>query len=205
MDIRDLTHPVHNTQLPEAAPKAPADLPYDELLRIVQILAPHTETADLSLSAQSGGPAQRRQLTPEVLAYLHSDQYLARVDGLVAAEQLTLRRGVPPAALERFRPPAPQPALPPTPAVPPSAWKYSVLVLSTGAAAALAGVGLGAAAPGLAVLDELLAAAGQVLMGIAALLVVLCAALAVMPSRRRGEGTVVNIRKAIFKRNRFNG
>ncbi|MFI7087702.1 hypothetical protein ACIBUR_29410 [Streptomyces anulatus] len=205
MDIRDFTHPVHNTQLPESAPSAPADLPYDELLRIVQILAPDSVAAELPVTARQGAPTQRRQLTPEVLAYLGSDQYLARVDDLVAAEELALLQAVPPAAVQRFRPPAPQPALPPAPAVPPSAWKYSILVLSTGTAAALAGVGLGAAAPGLAVLDELLAAAGQVLMGVAALVVVLCAALAVMPSRRSGEGTVVNIRKAIFKRNRFTG
>ncbi|TXS35418.1 hypothetical protein EAO77_36780, partial [Streptomyces sp. t39] len=104
--------------------------------------------------------------------------------------------------------PAPVPALPPAMvapqrAVPAFVWKYSALALSTGGSIALAGVGIGAAAPTLAQLPAILTATGQVVMSVAGLFVLVFLALAARGASR--GGTTVNIRKAVFRRNKFHG
>ncbi|GAB7036020.1 hypothetical protein AB0G35_24085 [Streptomyces sp. NPDC021749] len=86
-------------------------------------------------------------------------------------------------------------------------WKYSAIALSTGGGIALAGVGVGAAAPTLAQLHAILTATGQAVMSVAGLFVLIFLALAVRGASRGngGGGTTVNIRKAVFRRSKFHG
>ncbi|MFJ1832155.1 hypothetical protein ACIOG9_47795, partial [Streptomyces sp. NPDC088178] len=102
--------------------------------------------------------------------------------------------------------PAPQQS-PARTGVPGWVWQYSALALSSGGFIALAGYGIGAAAPGLAAIDDILAALGQAVMSIAVLAVL--AALLLSGRRTRHAtgptGTTVNIRKAVIKRSHFHG
>ncbi|MFF0338081.1 hypothetical protein ACFYUM_36505 [Streptomyces fimicarius] len=149
-------------------------------------------------------PAEARDL-------LSDELYMARVWSLIRREEearSTLTHPVPqtpppvqmPAAFTT--PPAPAPAR-----VPGWVWQYSVLALSTGGLIAFTGYGIGAAAPGLAQLDDIFAAAGQALMSVAALAVLIALVFATRPTRHHGTtaGTTVNIRKAVIKRNRIHG
>lgn len=153
-------------------------------------------------------PAEARELLADEL-------YMARVWALIRREEET-RTGRPtrapapadvpaPATFTDSTAPAPQPA-PPT-GVPGWVWQYSALALSTGGGIALAGYGLGAAAPGLAALDDILSALGQAVMSIA-VLAVLAALLLAGRRTRHGTGptgTTVNIRKAVIRRSHFHG
>lgn len=151
-------------------------------------------------------PADARDL-------LSDDLYMARVWSLIRREEETRATLQPTAPQHLAQPPAPMPAVftqPPAPAparVPGWVWQYSALTLSTGGLIALTGIGIGAAAPGLAQLDDILAAAGQALMSFAALAFLVALVLAAKPTGRRasGSGTTVNIRKAVIKRNRIYG
>ncbi|MCZ4101016.1 hypothetical protein, partial [Streptomyces sp. H39-C1] len=149
------------------------------------------------------------------------EAYMARVYDLVRREEaLNYLRAqyqqgalAPAPTYAQVMAPAPAPALPPAvPAapqhtVPAFVWKYSALALSTGGGIALAGVGIGAAAPTLAQLPAILTATGQAVMSLAGLFVLVCLALAVRGASRGsgGSGTTVNIRKAVFRRNKFHG
>ncbi|MGF1344538.1 hypothetical protein ACQSMD_31250 [Streptomyces flavovirens] len=143
-------------------------------------------------------PADARDL-------LSDELYMARVWSLIRREEETRATLQPPAP----QAPAPMPAAftqPPAPTrVPGWVWQYSALTLSTGGLIALTGIGIGAAAPGLAQLDDILAAAGQAFMSFAALAFLIALVLAARPTGRRGNGTTVNIRKAVIKRNRIYG
>lgn len=208
MDTRDHPSPalVRQAQPAETAPDALSNLPYDELLRIAQIFAP-----DQVLTKGHGGgeqnlPAPQQPLTHEV-QHLANEQYMARVHALHEQEERILRmRAVldPAPQYPQLAPPA---ALaPPKPVIPASVWKYSAITLSTGGGIALTGYGIGAAAPGLALLDDVLEAAGQFVMGATALVIVVCLALFARPAQKTGgSGTVINIGKAIFKKGRFHG
>ncbi|WP_405403096.1 hypothetical protein [Streptomyces sp. NBC_01104] len=66
-----------------------------------------------------------------------------------------------------------------------------------------AGYGIGPAAPGLAAIDDILAALGQAVMSIA--VVAVLAALRLASRSGKASGTTVNIKKAVFKRSRFHG
>ncbi|MEV7617038.1 hypothetical protein [Streptomyces sp. NPDC089799] len=148
------------------------------------------------------------------------EAYMARVYDLVRREealrylsaQYQRAALTPVPAHPQIMAPAPVPALPPAMvapqrAVPAFVWKYSALALSTGGSIALAGVGIGAAAPTLAQLPAILTATGQVVMSVAGLFVLVFLALAVRGASRGGSegGTTVNIRKAVFRRNKFHG
>ncbi|OEJ21148.1 hypothetical protein AR457_41310 [Streptomyces agglomeratus] len=130
---------------------------------------------------------------------------MARVWALIRKEEAARTGGRPTA----FTQAAPVDSLPgtPGPGVPAWVWKYSVLALSSGGFVALAGFGVGAAAPGLAHIDDILSALGQAVMTIAILAVLVSVLLAPGTRKRRGGngGTTVTIKKAVFKRNRFNG
>ncbi|MFJ8676731.1 hypothetical protein [Streptomyces sp. NPDC093589] len=204
MDPRDLSVPA-----PYPAPPAPPaeastsveGLPYDELQRIAALFTGEHHHADHRL------PALYQQMTPEARQLL-DERYMARVYDLVEREERILR-------MQGVLAPAPRypellapvrPELKPAPAVPAFVWKYSALALSTGGAIALAGVGVGAAAPTLAVLDDVLSAAGQIVMGLTVIVVALCLALGGRPSQNgSGGSTVINISKAVIKRSRFRG
>ncbi|MFJ7082797.1 hypothetical protein ACIQU8_06110 [Streptomyces griseus] len=150
-------------------------------------------------------PAEAREL-------LSDELYMARVWSLIRREEET-RTGQTTPARDQVTPPVPaaltNPAHQQAPAatgVPGWVWQYSALALSTGGFAALAGYGIGAAAPGLAHIDDILAALGQAVMSIAVLAVL---AALFLTSRRdrttRRTGTTVNIRKAVIKRSHFHG
>ncbi|MCX5340512.1 hypothetical protein [Streptomyces atratus] len=154
-------------------------------------------------------PAEAREL-------LSDELYMARVWSLIRREEEETRTGqmaltgtLAPAAASvsstftGHTAPAPQP--PARAGVPGWVWQYSALALSSGGFIALAGYGIGAAAPGLAAIDDILAALGQAVMSIAVLAVL--AALLLTGRRTRHTtgptGTTVNIRKAVIKRNHF--
>ncbi|MFI8200887.1 hypothetical protein ACIF6K_30940 [Streptomyces sp. NPDC085942] len=152
----------------------------------------------------------RLPLDPADARDLLSDElYMARVWSLIRREEETRATLQPPAPPAPAQSSAPMPATftqPPTPTrVPGWVWQYSALTLSTGGLIALTGIGIDAAAPGLAQLDDILAAAGQALMSFAALAFLAALVLAARPTSRRGSGTTVNIRKAVIKRNRIYG
>ncbi|MEV6747409.1 hypothetical protein AB0N21_23885 [Streptomyces sp. NPDC051080] len=149
-------------------------------------------------------PAEAREL-------LSDELYMARVWSLIRREEEThaARTGNPapvPAAFAGRTAPAPQ-QTPAATGVPGWVWQYSALALSSGGFIALAGYGIGAAAPGLAAIDDILAALGQAVMSVAVLAVL--AALFLTGRRTRHAtgptGTTVNIRKAVFKRSHFHG
>ncbi|MET8498750.1 hypothetical protein [Streptomyces microflavus] len=149
-------------------------------------------------------PAEAREL-------LSDELYMARVWSLIRREEET-HTGQTTPAHDQATPSVPaaftNPARQQAPAhtgVPGWVWQYSALALSTGGFVALAGYGIGAAAPGLAHIDDILAALGQAVMSIAVLAVL--AALFVTSRRTRTgrTGTTVNIRKAVIKRSHFHG
>lgn len=149
-------------------------------------------------------PAEAREL-------LSDELYMARVWSLIRREEEThaARTGNPaavPAAFTGRTAPAPQ-QTPAATGVSGWVWRYSALALSSGGFIALAGYGIGAAAPGLDAIDDILAALGQAVMSIAVLAVL---AALFLPGRRARRntgptGTTVNIRKAVFKRSHFHG
>ncbi|MBK3597152.1 hypothetical protein, partial [Streptomyces sp. MBT51] len=146
-------------------------------------------------------PAEAREL-------LSDELYMARVWSLIRREEET-RTGhaiqpadTPATVPAAFTRPTPAPA---APGVPGWVWQYSALALSSGGFAALAGYGIGAAAPGLAVIDDILAALGQAVMSIAVLAVLTALLMAGNRTRNTTPGTTVNIRKAVFKRGNFHG
>ncbi|MET9810822.1 hypothetical protein [Streptomyces halstedii] len=213
MEPRDLTL----TEYQQAPPAPPATgmptvgLPYEGLEKIWELFPEARPGA-------GGLPAP----APHAAAGLPNDEaYMARVYDLVRREEALnyLRAQYQQAALapvpvySQIVAPAPAPALPPAaPAVPQRAvpafvWKYSAIALSTGGGIALAGIGVGAAAPTLAQLPAILTATGQAVMSVAALFVLVFLALAVRGASRGsgGGGTTVNIRKAVFRRNKFHG
>ncbi|MFH0246153.1 hypothetical protein ACGRHY_27895 [Streptomyces sp. HK10] len=202
METRDLTVPDPQTTFGArlAESSSASGLPYTELQRIAQLFAEEHLRTGQTL------PAPHPLVAPETARALPDEQYLDRVRDLIAQEARLLRMRAAPAqeaqcpALTHSAPPRPERATAPA-----FVWKYSAITLSTGGGIALAGYGVGAAAPGLSVLDDVLAAAGQVVMGVTALVVVLCLALCAKPSQKAASGTVVSIGKAVFKRNRFNG
>ncbi|WP_331720194.1 hypothetical protein OG596_38970 (plasmid) [Streptomyces sp. NBC_01102] len=211
MEPRDLTL----TDYQQAPPTPPATgmptvgLPYEGLEKIWELFP----------EARPGGlPAP----APHAAAGLPTDEaYMARVYDLVRREEALnyIRAQYQQAALapvpvySQIVAPAPAPALPPAVpaapqrAVPAFVWKYSAIALSTGGGIALAGVGVGAAAPTLAQLPAILTATGQAVMSVAGLFVLVFLALAVRGASRgsAGGGTTVNIRKAVFRRNKFHG
>ncbi|MEU1122009.1 hypothetical protein ABZ371_00075 [Streptomyces sp. NPDC005899] len=155
----------------------------------------------------------RLPLDPADARDLLSDElYMARVWSLIRREEET-RTGHPvpptdapaPVPAAFVRPPSPPAAPVPMPGVPGWVWQYSALALSSGGFIALAGYGIGAAAPGLAVIDDILAALGQAVMSIAVLAVLAAVLLAGRRTRNTIPGTTVNIRKAVFKRGNFHG
>ncbi|MFC9623413.1 hypothetical protein ACFTXM_26605 [Streptomyces sp. NPDC056930] len=150
-------------------------------------------------------PAEAREL-------LSDELYMARVWSLIRREEET-RTGhtappaVPaPATFTGHTAPAPQ-QTPARTGVPGWVWQYSALALSSGGFIALAGYGIGAAAPGLAAIDDILAALGQAVMSIAVLAVLASLLLAGRRTHRGAgpTGTTVNIRKAVIKRSHFHG
>ncbi|MEV5198070.1 hypothetical protein [Streptomyces sp. NPDC053720] len=151
-------------------------------------------------------PAEAREL-------LSDELYMARVWSLIRREEETLTGTAPtgtpasaPAAFTGRTAPAPQTPRAAT-GVPGWVWQYSALALSSGGFIALAGYGIGAAAPGLDAIDDILAALGQAVMSIA-VLAALAALLLAGRHTRRGAGsagTTVNIRKAVIKRSHFHG
>lgn len=146
----------------------------------------------------------------EVRELLSDELYMARVWSLIRREEETHTHLPAPATTRPAVPAAlTGPARRQVPAgtgVPGWVWQYSALALSTGGFAALAGYGIGAAAPGLAHIDDILAALGQAVMSIAVLAVLSALLLTGRRARPTGRtGTTVNIRKAVFKRSHFHG
>ncbi|MFE2115566.1 hypothetical protein ACFXAY_19405 [Streptomyces microflavus] len=149
-------------------------------------------------------PAEAREL-------LSDELYMARVWSLIRREEETHTGQTTPAHDQvasavpaAFAGPA-RPQAPAATGVPGWAWQYSALALSTGGFAALAGYGIGAAAPGLAHIDDILAALGQAVMSIAVLAVLAALFLTSRRTRTGRTGTTVNIRKAVIKRSHFHG
>ncbi|MFD8732518.1 hypothetical protein [Streptomyces sp. NPDC059611] len=150
-------------------------------------------------------PAEAREL-------LSDELYMARVWSLIRREEET-RTGQTTPTHHQATPPVPatltSPAHQQAPAatgVPGWVWQYSALALSTGGFVALAGYGIGAAAPGLAHIDDILAALGQAVMTIAVLAVLAALFLTSRRAYTTGRtGTTVNIRKAVIKRSHFHG
>ncbi|WP_371801106.1 hypothetical protein OHA38_30110 [Streptomyces sp. NBC_01732] len=152
-------------------------------------------------------PAEAREL-------LSDELYMARVWSLIRREEETRTAQTPttstpasvPAAFTGRTAPALQQS-PTASGVPGWVWKYSALALSSGGFIALAGYGIGAAAPGLAAIDDILAALGQAVMSIAGLAVLAALLLAGRRTRRDTgpAGTTVHIRKAVIKRSHFHG
>ncbi|MEV0885513.1 hypothetical protein AB0J03_16950 [Streptomyces microflavus] len=148
-------------------------------------------------------PAEAREL-------LSDELYMARVWSLIRREEET-RTGQTPLAHGQATRPVPaaltNPARPQAAAtgVPGWVWQYSALALSSGGFVAFAGYGIGAAAPGLAHIDDILAALGQAVMSIAVLAVLAALFLTGRRTRTGRTGTTVNIRKAVIKRSHFHG
>ncbi|WP_051843398.1 hypothetical protein [Streptomyces sp. NRRL S-623] len=150
-------------------------------------------------------PAEAREL-------LSDELYMARVWSLIRREEETHTGQTPPAhdpvasavPAALTNPARQQPSA--ATGVPGWVWQYSALALSSGGFVALAGYGIGAAAPGLALLDDILAALGQAVMSIAVLAVLAALFLTSRRARPTGHtGTTVNIRKAVIKRSHFHG
>ncbi|SCK30560.1 hypothetical protein YUYDRAFT_03456 [Streptomyces sp. ScaeMP-e48] len=150
-------------------------------------------------------PAEAREL-------LSDELYMARVWSLIRREEET-HTGQTPPAHDQVTPSVPAALTRPgrqqdpvATGVPGWVWQYSALALSTGGFVALAGYGIGAAAPGLAHIDDILAALGQAVMSIAVLAVLAALFLTSRRTRSTGRiGTTVNIRKAVIKRSHFHG
>ncbi|MFD8470637.1 hypothetical protein ACFV2E_01045 [Streptomyces globisporus] len=149
-------------------------------------------------------PAEAREL-------LSDELYMARVWSLIRREQET-HTGQTPPAHDQVASAVPAALTNPARQQPPAAagvpgwvWQYSALALSTGGFVALAGYGIGAAAPGLAHIDDILAALGQAVMSIAVLAVLAALFLTSRRTRTGRTGTTVNIRKAVIKRSHFHG
>ncbi|MEW1690868.1 hypothetical protein ACIQOF_03500 [Streptomyces sp. NPDC091265] len=174
-----------------------------------------TRTTGIDVKSAPAVPqpaASRTPIDPTEARKLLSDElYMARVWSLIRREE-EARTGIStpattpapaPATFTNHTAPAPQA---PAAGVPGWVWQYGALALSSGGFIALAGYGIGAAAPGLAAIDDILAALGQAVMSIAVLAVLAALLLAGRPGNRRGSaGTSVHIKKAVFKRNRFHG
>ncbi|MBD2831967.1 MULTISPECIES: hypothetical protein [Streptomyces] len=168
-----------------------------------------TETAVSPAPALPQSVAARTPIDPTEARELLSDElYMARVWSLIRREE-EARTGIStpapvPATFTAHPAPAPQAR---SAGVPGWVWQYGALALSSGGFIALAGYGIGAAAPGLAAIDEILAALGQAVMSIAVLAVLAALLLAGRPGNRGAgsAGTTVNIKKAVFKRSRFHG
>ncbi|MET8439589.1 hypothetical protein AB0C48_00490 [Streptomyces sp. NPDC048556] len=170
-----------------------------------------TETAISPAPVVPQPVAARPPINPAEARELLSDElYMARVWSLIRREE-EARTGIStpavtpapvPAAFTGPTAPAPQA---PSAGVPGWVWQYGALSLSSGGFIALAGYGIGAAAPGLAAIDDILAALGQAVMSIAVLAVLAALLLAGRSGNRgaRSGGTTVNIKKAVFKRSRF--
>jgi hypothetical protein len=207
VDTRDLAPTSTDPAQTSAAPQVhvpTAGMAYEGLQEIWKVFPGAHPNAGAPL------PAPYAQLTPEVVQLLADEAYRARVEDLVRRDEaiMAARAALAPTPRHRQLPPAtarePKPA---ALAVPAFVWKYSAIALSTGGGIALAGYGIGAAAPGLAVIDDLLAAAGKAVMSVAVLVLVIGVLLGSLSGTRKtgGMGTVVTIKKAIFKRNRFHG
>ncbi|MCX5355598.1 hypothetical protein [Streptomyces mirabilis] len=219
METHDLT-PTEHASPTEHAPPTPGmptvGLPYDGLRQIWDLFP------DAHPGARTSGLPMVQQPAPNATLLLDNEAYMARVNDLVRREEVIayaraqyehavlapvpVRAQVLPAQPYQ---PQPEPAAPQQ-TVPAFVWKYGALALSTGGFIALAGVGVGAAAPGLAEIPGILTAAGQAVMGFAFLtaLVVLIGLLFTGGGGSRGKGgggTTVNIRKAVFRRNKFHG
>ncbi|MFJ4458565.1 hypothetical protein [Streptomyces sp. NPDC088928] len=170
-------------------------------------------TTPADASRQPPPVTNRTPIDPAEARELLSDElYMARVWSLIRREEET-RTGhaappadPAPATFTGRTAPAPQQS-PARTGVPGWVWQYSALALSSGGFIALAGYGIGAAAPGLAAIDDILAALGQAVMSIAVLAVLA----AFLLSGRRARhatgptGTTVTIRKAVIKRSHFHG
>ncbi|MFD8600947.1 hypothetical protein ACFV1S_02525 [Streptomyces globisporus] len=146
----------------------------------------------------------------EARELLSDELYMARVWSLIRREEETHTHLITPATTRPAVPAAlTGPARPQAPAatgMPGWVWQYSALALSTGGFVALAGYGIGAAAPGLAHIDDILSALGQAVMSIAVLAVLAALFLTSRRARPTGRtGTTVNIRKAVIKRSHFHG
>ncbi|OKK05284.1 hypothetical protein AMK09_37680 [Streptomyces sp. CB02488] len=211
MEPRDLTLTDYQQAPPTplATGMPTVGLPYEGLEKIWELF-PEARPGSLPAPA------------PHAAAGLPTDQaYMARVYDLVRREEALnyIRAQYQQAALapvpvySQIVAPAPAPALPPAApaapqrAVPAFVWKYSAIALSTGGGIALAGIGVGAAAPTLAQLPAILTATGQAVMSLAGLFVLVFLAMAVRGASHGsgGGGTTVNIRKAVFRRNKFHG
>ncbi|MGW1099151.1 hypothetical protein ACWD5W_25505 [Streptomyces sp. NPDC002455] len=171
-----------------------------------------TETAISPAPVVPQPVAARTPIDPTEARELLADElYMARVWSLIRREEEARGISAPaanpapvPAAFTAHPAPAPQA---PSAGAPGWVWQYGALALSSGGFIALAGYGIGAAAPGLAAIDDVLAALGQAVMSIA-VLAVLAALLLAGRTGNRGAGsagTTVNINKAVFKRSRFHG
>ncbi|MEU1219318.1 hypothetical protein [Streptomyces microflavus] len=164
-----------------------------------------TPTAPVVTDRAPIDPAEAREL-------LSDELYMARVWSLIRREEET-RTGQTPPAHDQVASAVPaaltNPARRQAPAgtgVPGWVWQYSALALSSGGFVALAGYGIGAAAPGLAHIDDILAALGQAVMSIAVLAVLAALFLTSRRARTTGRtGTTVNIRRAVIKRSHFHG
>ncbi|QKW44281.1 hypothetical protein [Streptomyces microflavus] len=173
----------------------------------------NTDTSFVPAHWNSTAPAAgHAPIDPAEARGLLSDElYMARVWSLIRREeethtgQTTPAHQVAPPVPAAFTGPGRQQA-PGGTGVPGWVWQYSALALSTGGFVALAGYGVGAAAPGLAHIDDILAALGQAVMSIAVLAVLAALFLTSRRTRPTGRtGTTVNIRKAVIKRSHFHG
>ncbi|MFE1732863.1 hypothetical protein ACFW6X_22300 [Streptomyces bacillaris] len=171
----------------------------------------HTPTAHRAPTAPA--VTDRAPIDPAEARELLSDElYMARVWSLIRREEET-RTGQTTPAHDQATPPVPAAFTGPDRQRPPAAtgvpgwvWQYSALALSSGGFVALAGYGIGAAAPGLAHIDDILAALGQAVMSIAVLAVLAALFLTSRRAHTTGRtGTTVNIRKAVIKRSHFHG
>ncbi|MFE9255947.1 hypothetical protein [Streptomyces sp. NPDC006879] len=173
----------------------------------------HTTFASAHRAPTAPAIADRAPIDPAEARELLSDElYMARVWSLIRREEET-RTGQTTPAHDQVTPPVPaaltnpnRQQAPAATGVPGWVWQYSALALSTGGFVALAGYGIGAAAPGLAHIDDILAALGQAVMSIAVLAVLAALFLTSRRARTTGRtGTTVNIRKAVIKRSHFHG
>lgn len=205
METRDLTPTPTEPSQTIAAPQVhvpTAGMAYDGLEEIWKLFPGAHPNAGPPL------PSRYAHLTPEAVQLLSDTAYRARVEDLVRQDEaiMAARAALTPVAQPpQLLPAAARESKPAAPAVPAFVWKYSAIALSTGGGIALAGYGIGAAAPGLAVIDDLLAAAGKAVMSVAVLVLAIGVLLGSLGGAGKTGGTVVTIRKAIFKRNRFQG